>query len=311
MLEGQWYRLITSSFLHGGVFHLLLNSLALLASGVFLEKFIGHVWFFTIYFFSILGGSICSILINGENVVSVGASGAIMGIIAASLVMSCRLSSDENKSEIQTELMRWLIPALIPLASRGNIDFAGHMGGAIMGGLIAFFVFKTWNEKLNLPRFIKFATMISIVSVFLIFSAINQAEKNRTLLFSMINAEFLKELASSQKISKENIKKLQNEYPKDPRTWYFSATQESDLDSVEQYLRRALSQKEVLNSIYFKDGELEKALRLALVLILVDEGKGDEAEKTIIPHCNHILNNNENNQYPTQLFALCKKVEGN
>lgn len=311
VLSGQWYRLITASLLHGSLLHLFLNAYALLAIGAFLEKLLGHAWFFVVYFFSTLGGGVLSILINDANIVSVGASGAIMGVIAASsiLVMSDRLTLDIDKNQMTIELMQWLIPALIPLSSRGNIDFAGHIGGAIVGALVALFLVKTWDKRLHLPSFIKFSKLMSVIGIIIIFGSIWQSEQNRTLLTSLINDELLKEIASTKEISKENIKKLQKEYPDDPRTWLFSAIQQSDLDIMERYMRRALSKKEALHSFYLKDLELEKELQIFLAHVLLDQGKGDEAQEIIIPHCNSILNNSKDKEYSFHIYNLCKKAE--
>lgn len=303
---GQWFRLITAGFLHAGLFHLLLNSVALFACGIFLEKLIGHDWFFTIYFLSLLGGSVASLFINDAKIVSVGASGAIMGVIAANVVMSYRLTPGAERNKLQIELYRWLIPALLPLANETKIDYAGHIGGAIVGASIAYFLFKTWSKNLQLPRFIKFAKIISITGIFVILGAIHQSEKNRTLFSLLIDAKLLSEITSSKNILSENIEILQEKYPKDPRTWYYTAAGQSDFSIAERYLRRALNEKEILDSFYFSDGELKRELQITLGYILLKQKKENEAKNSIIPHCGYILSNPKNYPYLTEVSGLCK-----
>ena len=90
----------------------------------------------TIFGLSIFGGGVASLLINAPNTVSVGASGAIMGMLAAAFLVTLRLPYGRERSSAQMPVIYWLIPALIPLGTRrheGNVDFAAHFGGAIVG----------------------------------------------------------------------------------------------------------------------------------------------------------------------------------
>ena len=89
VMEGhEYYRLLTSIFLHFGIEHLLSNMVMLGALGMNLEPEIGRLRFLLVYFVSGIGGNICSLLINvsfGEVVVSAGASGAVFGLTGALL----------------------------------------------------------------------------------------------------------------------------------------------------------------------------------------------------------------------------------
>ena len=134
--SGEWYRLLTATFLHGGLIHLLFNGIALLMIGNFLETFVGRTWFFFIYGLSGLGGSLLGIIINPSQILSVGASGAIMGLFAAGLIYSFKLPV-YAKSRIQRSLIQVLIPSLLPIFSMLKIDYAAHLGGALTGCFIA------------------------------------------------------------------------------------------------------------------------------------------------------------------------------
>ena len=88
--QGEWWRLFSAPFLHGGFLHVLFNGFALFLAGMILERVIGHAWFAAIFAVSAVCGSLISLSINPANVVSVGASGAIMGLFAATLVAAHR-----------------------------------------------------------------------------------------------------------------------------------------------------------------------------------------------------------------------------
>ncbi len=89
--QGEWWRLLTASFLHGGILHLLFNMYALYLFGPSLEAAFGHLRFAVLYLLSALGGSAVSYLFANPVQPSLGASGAVFGILGATLVVSRRL----------------------------------------------------------------------------------------------------------------------------------------------------------------------------------------------------------------------------
>src|SRR5919108_1327179 len=84
--DGEYWRLITAGFLHAGFFHLLFNMLALWVLGSMLEPAIGRFRFGLIYFVSLLAGSFGALLLQPHGL-TVGASGAIFGLMAAAVVV--------------------------------------------------------------------------------------------------------------------------------------------------------------------------------------------------------------------------------
>ncbi|MBK6533087.1 MAG: rhomboid family intramembrane serine protease [Deltaproteobacteria bacterium] len=88
---GEWWRLLTAACLHGSPIHLLMNGVALYMAGVVLEHLLGRAWLGALFVVGALGGSLMGLAINPDNLVSVGASGAIMGCSAAALVSAMRL----------------------------------------------------------------------------------------------------------------------------------------------------------------------------------------------------------------------------
>jgi rhomboid protease GluP len=150
--DHEWWRLFTATFLHANAMHIIFNSIALLFGGLALERAIGSARFAAIYAASALFGSLASILIHEGSTVSVGASGAIMGVLAAALVLSFRYraGSGERKT-LQEYQVRVLIPSLVPAAS-GGVDIAAHFGGAICGAALGGVLYLTRSRDSSLTE---------------------------------------------------------------------------------------------------------------------------------------------------------------
>ncbi len=128
---GEWWRLVSSVFLHGGALHLLLNCFGLLLAAMFVEPMFGRFRLFLIFFVSGVAGSIASIWWY-ENTVSVGASGAIFGLFGAVLSLAVL-----RVLEMRTLAWLWVYPGVSLLFGlTGGIDNAAHLGGLAAGILI-------------------------------------------------------------------------------------------------------------------------------------------------------------------------------
>lgn len=134
--DGQFYRLVTSAFLHYWATHLLLNMWALYVVGPALEMSLGRLRFGVLYALSGLGGSVLVYLISPLDTATAGASGAIFGLFGATFVVGKRLAVD----------IRWVVVViainlifsfLVPLVSSQRISWQAHVGGLITGGLVA------------------------------------------------------------------------------------------------------------------------------------------------------------------------------
>lgn len=143
--KGQWYRLISAVFLHGSVIHLLCNAAVLGFAGWNLERIVGSRWLAAVYTTGALVGALVSMAYNLPNVVSVGASGAIMGLLAALFVLTFRERWGAARFERQVYLLRLLVPALIPAAAGAHVDVGAHLGGAIGGAVIGLMVTRAWG----------------------------------------------------------------------------------------------------------------------------------------------------------------------
>ncbi|HBA37759.1 MAG TPA: hypothetical protein DCY94_03465 [Firmicutes bacterium] len=135
VLGGEIYRFITSMFMHENLFHLLMNMYALQIIGTQVESYIGKTKFITIYMFSGIIGGLLSCVVNGLNVWSLGASGAIFGLMGALLYFGYhyRLYLD---SALKTQIVPLIAMNLMIGFIFPNIDNAAHIGG-LVGGLFS------------------------------------------------------------------------------------------------------------------------------------------------------------------------------
>ena len=131
---GEYYRLITGIFLHGSIIHLFFNMYALYVIGSQIENFLGRIKYVIIYFFSGLMGALFSMVFGG-NVASIGASGAIFGLMGALLYFGYHY-----RVYLGTVLKNQLIPIILLNLGLGfmlsGVDNFAHIGGLIGGVMI-------------------------------------------------------------------------------------------------------------------------------------------------------------------------------
>ena len=135
--KGQYYRFISCMFLHGGIVHLGVNMYSLYAIGPMVERVYGRVKYLAIYFISGICASIFSYIFSTS--VSIGASGAIFGLLGAVLVFAIRSKGKTETAFIRSILSVIFINIFIG-ATLPNIDNFAHVGGLLGGMLIAFLV---------------------------------------------------------------------------------------------------------------------------------------------------------------------------
>ncbi len=133
--NGDWYRIVTGGFLHAGVLHIAFNMFALFILGTLLEPAIGSPRFLGIYGVSLLAGSLGA-LITTPNALTVGASGAVFGLMSAAFIIARHRGLEQVAGQIG-------IYVLINLAFTfgvSGISVGGHIGGLIGGALAALVV---------------------------------------------------------------------------------------------------------------------------------------------------------------------------
>jgi membrane associated rhomboid family serine protease len=137
----EYWRLVTSGFLHAGLFHIGLNMLFLFFLGSLLEPAIGRARFLTIYFVSLLGGSLGALLLTPD-ALTVGASGACFGILGAAIAVAL----DRNIPLWESGLAATLVVNIIFSFSIGGISIGGHLGGAATG-FVAGWILVRYGER--------------------------------------------------------------------------------------------------------------------------------------------------------------------
>jgi membrane associated rhomboid family serine protease len=137
--SGDWWRLITAAFLHANIIHIAFNMLALWWFGAPVENYLGRVRFVGLYLVSGLAGSAGALVAN-PNAITVGASGAIFGILGAMLILEWQATG-----RLGGNAMTLIVINLALSFAIANISIGGHVGGLI-GGLAATLAFARWGR---------------------------------------------------------------------------------------------------------------------------------------------------------------------
>jgi membrane associated rhomboid family serine protease len=128
--NGEYYRLLTSAFLHVNVLHLAMNMYALFLFGPPLEAALGRARFGVVYAVAALGGSAASYAFSVQNEPSLGASGAVFGLLGAFFVVNRRLGRDSSGLVVLL-VINLAFSFLVP-----HIDWRAHIGGLVSGALV-------------------------------------------------------------------------------------------------------------------------------------------------------------------------------
>jgi membrane associated rhomboid family serine protease len=157
--EGEWWRLVTSMFLHGGILHLGLNMLMLFWIGAPIEEAIGRVRFLILYFVSGLAGAAGALLLTDPNSITVGASGAIFGLLGAALVFERQRTMVLGGSALSIIVLNLVLTFAVP-----NVSIGGHLGGLVGGALggLALSRFGRSHAMYGRPGVMGFAALILV-----------------------------------------------------------------------------------------------------------------------------------------------------
>lgn len=149
-MNGEWWRLLTSMFVHGGIMHLILNIVGLVIAAIFIEPVLGRARYFILYILSGLCGSLASIFWYSHTV-SVGASGAIFGLYGAilGLLLTNAFPKDSKKGLLW--FMGFYVGINLLWGLTGGIDNAAHIGGLISGAILGLLMYKRNNKDEEEP----------------------------------------------------------------------------------------------------------------------------------------------------------------
>jgi membrane associated rhomboid family serine protease len=144
--NGEVYRIVTAGFLHSGLFHLLVNMYSLWILGTLLEPGVGRLRFLLIYFVSLLAGSFGALLVTPD-ANTVGASGAIFGLMSSAVLVMRQRGIDP----MQSGLPLWIGINLVFSFAVPGISIGGHIGGLVGGALAAIALFEVPARVRSLP----------------------------------------------------------------------------------------------------------------------------------------------------------------
>ena len=163
--EGEWYRLLTAAFLHYGPIHLGLNMLGLWWIGRPLEDWLGPFRYLLLYLVSGLAGSAGALLMSPD-AITVGASGAIFGILGAAIVLERQQTYVLGGSAISLLVVNLAFTFAVP-----GISIGGHLGGAA-GGALAILALSQFGKRSAVHSRIDVLSVASLVAIGLLSVAV-------------------------------------------------------------------------------------------------------------------------------------------
>lgn len=246
--NGEWWRIFLAPIYHGSLGHLLGNCVALGFLGARLEPLLGRWWMSAAFVVSALGGMAGSMIGNPPDVTTVGASGAISGLIGALFAMSFHSRADEETQKaMRRTAWRFGIPALAPLlwGAHGSTDYSAHLGGAVAGAVVGAAVAFLWDGRSFRPGLQKAAAAIALGGLALsgvsAAMAATQFKRHESKWAHLIP---MSEIPRSAEEGAKRADEFVARYPRDPRAHLFRAValmQKEKLLSAEQELRAVLA----------------------------------------------------------------------
>lgn len=156
--EGEYWRLVTGGFLHDGLLHIAFNMYLLWMLGQLLEPLYGHLRFAALYFAALLCGSFGALILE-PSAITVGASGAVFGLMGAAFIELRSRGQDPWRSQIGMLIaINLVLGFVIP-----NVSVGGHIGGLIGGGLCALAIGEA--ERRRLPGWSAYVVCAAIGAV--------------------------------------------------------------------------------------------------------------------------------------------------
>lgn len=164
--DGDYWRLVTSAFLHASLLHLLFNMYALYLFGPFVERALGTWRFVVAYLTTAMAGSVLVYLLADPRINTIGASGAVFGLFAMALILLLKA-----KQDVRSLLVLLAINAFISVAG-SNISWQGHLGG-FLGGLVlgAAFAYAPRDRKTLVQAVVIAVVWLAMISAIVLRTA--------------------------------------------------------------------------------------------------------------------------------------------
>lgn len=215
---GQWYRLVCSIFLHGSTAHLFANVVLLVIAGWFLEAVLGIGWLLAIFLLGGLSGSLASVSFNPPALLGIGASGAVLALVAAGLVLSFRRPDTTRNRWLRGFCLAALFGAAFSSTGFGpiRVDHATHIAGALSGGALGLLVWWSWDRETERPRWRRTALASAFLLPALTFLSIPRAGFGDVSLARFLIPEERLPKTDAEWIAQST--ELVRRYPRDPRS---------------------------------------------------------------------------------------------
>ncbi len=149
--EGEYFRIVSSMFLHGSITHFILNMIALYFLGSAMEQVFGHIRYFALYFLSGIVSGVMIVIFGDGLTLTIGASGSLYGIMSGLLLVTIKRPNWFTRHAIGTirnlTIINFVITFLFP-----NISIIGHISGFATGFLLALLLIPTTPDYLRKRR---------------------------------------------------------------------------------------------------------------------------------------------------------------
>jgi rhomboid protease GluP len=285
----EWWRLLTAPLLHANFAHIAGNLVVLAIAGRRLESLVGRAWLAAAFALGAIAGSIGSLSLNDAHTVSVGASGAIMCLVAFLFTLSFHAEAADNANRIRRFALFLLIPALLPYATDGGgqVDIGAHFGGVVMGTVLGFFVLALWPETGERPPLRSAAgAAAALVLAVAAAAALEMTSAYPAYALRAANMAPPGEIPVSAGQTSAAAPDLVRKYPHDPMVRLLRAIaflEQHDATDAEEQIRAGLAEKDALAVEY--PSELQQHLETVLAMTLAAEGKRESARVAAAPIC--------------------------
>ncbi len=286
ILQGEWLRLFSGPLLHADVAHLALNCIALYISGRILEGLVGRAWLAATFVVGAISGALFSLAFNQANLVSVGASGAVMALFATLLVLAFHFPKGADRTALLTNSVYVLVASMVPATSPGGkVDIAAHAGGALGGLVLGGLMLAIWHKEALRPRFAGVAAAIGIAGLAAFAFAFTPLPQNHRI---GVMADSIVPESDAPRNADEwraRAADLIAKYPRDPRPRYFHAVNlidAKDVGGAERELRTAIAEVDLWRKVINPEFAMHTKVALAVV---VAEDRLPEAREIAKPAC--------------------------
>lgn len=271
VMQDEWLRLFSGPLLHADAMHLALNCVALYISGRILEGLVGRAWLAALFVIGAISGALFSLAFNPANLVSVGASGAVMALFAALLMIAFHFPKGADRTALLMNSIYVLIASMVPATSSGGkVDIAAHAGGALGGLVVGALLLAIWRRDDPHPRFARAAGAIGLAGLAAFVFAFTPLPQNHRE--GLIGAAMIPDSQTPKNAAewRERAPDLMAKYPRDPRPRYFRAVDlidAKDMITAEHELRAGLAEvdlwRKVLNPDFARYMQVALAIAIA------------------------------------------------